>query len=586
MKVTGADALAAILEQAGIDVVSGIPGHTITDFALAVGARDNLQRLLPRHEATSAFAADVYYRVSGRMMAIFTHAFPGAGNALTAVANAYADYSALLWINGNTASVGIGRGGFQELSRQIDDDLTQLMRPAVKRVWQPRGASDLAHNTLAALKMATSGRPGPVALNVSQEVWAQEIDVPAIEVNLDKYVFSVRPRPDAESVERAAALLAEAKRPAILVGNGVNLARARAELRAFAARHDLPVVTTASGKGAFPETDVLSSGIMGWVGTGTGNFTTRNADILLVLGARLSEQTASSWVEGMSFSQHTKIIQADIEESGIGNSYPVEVPLIGHLASTIEDLSDALAHRRSLEDRSEWKAAIDNARIDWEAVALASQDPGETGHIGPGAVVQALRRAYPGPVNLVNDCGKHHKWILQQFEARDDDYIISSMGGASMGIGLPGAIGAHLARPDAPTISWLGDGGLAMSLSALPTITEYRLPIVIVVIDDASYGVVHNTQMSQAGRTAFADFDGSGTNPDYRLDFSAVAEACGIPGFTVSDPAKIDDAFAWAKAQNGPALITIQAKKSAGHPSGGGTLKTLNDRSSSLVWKG
>jgi acetolactate synthase-1/2/3 large subunit len=582
MKLTGAEVLVSILEQAGIDVVTGIPGHTIGDFALAVGARDNLQRILTRHEATSAFAADVYFRVSGRLMAVFTHAYPGAGNALTAVSNAYGDYSSLLWINGNTASFGIGRGGFQELSRQVNDDVAQLIRPSVKRVWEPRHASDIAHNTLAALREALSGRPGPVALNVSQELWSQQIEVPTADAQYSKYVFSDRPRPDAARVAEAASLLKGAKRPAVIVGNGINMARARDELRAFAARHQLPIVTTASGKGAFPETDPLSSGTMGWVGTGTGNFTTRNADVILVLGARLSEQTSSSWVDGKSFSDGVKLIHADIETSGIASSFPVEVPLLGHLTSTLEDLSDALGD--DIGDLQEWKDEIDVARAEWSEVAQASQDPGEVGHIGTGAVVQALRRAYPGPVNLVNDCGKHHKWILQQFEARDDDYIISSMGGASMGIGLPGAIGAHLARPEVPTISWLGDGGLSMSLSALPTITEYNLPIVTVVIDDASYGVVHNTQMAQAGRTAFANFDGSEKNPDYRLDFSKVAEGCGIPARTVSDPADLDEAFEWAKAQNGAALLTILSKKESIHANGVGTLNTMNDRSSSLVW--
>ncbi|MBE0694582.1 MAG: hypothetical protein IH590_15980, partial [Aquamicrobium sp.] len=176
MKKTGATVLASILEQAGISVVAGIPGHTVGDFALAVGANPALKPLLVRHESTATFAADVYFRVSGRLMAAFTHAFPGAANGLTAVANAYADYSSMFFITGNTASAGIGRGGYQELSRQINDDLTQMIRPAVKRVWQPRTAGDLASDALAALREATNGRPGPVALNVAQEIWAQEVE--------------------------------------------------------------------------------------------------------------------------------------------------------------------------------------------------------------------------------------------------------------------------------------------------------------------------------------------------------------------------------------------------------------------------
>lgn len=582
---TGAEVMADVLAAAGVTVVGGIPGHTIGDFALAVGAHDSLSELLVRHEATAAFAADVYHRVGGGLMALFTHAFPGAANALTGVANAYADYSSLVWIAGNTASAGIGRGGYQELSRQIDDDLTELMRPAVKRLWRPRTADDIAHNLLAALRESRSGRPGPVALNVSQEMWTQIATGARGRIDIDRYVFADdRPRPDTVHVAAAADLLAGARRPVILAGNGVNLARARGELRSFARRRGIPVATTASGKGAFPETDDLSVGVAGWVGTGTANFATTHADVLLVLGARLSEPTSSSWVEGTTFSDATRIIQVDADASGLANAYPVEVPVIGHLASVLSDL-DAALDDRSLSSLDAWYADIAEARREWKETELVSQTPGSIGQIGTGAVVVALRRAFPAAINLVNDCGKHHKWVAQQFVAGDDDYVVSSMGGASMGIGLAGAIGAHLARPEARTVAWLGDGGMAMSLSALPTIAEYRLPITTVVIDDASYGVVHNTQMAQVGRTAFADFDGSGTNPDYRLDFTAVAEGCGMPARTVSDPAMLDDAFDWAAAQTGPCLLTVLSDRGSQHPDGGGVLRPLNDRSRSLVWR-
>ena len=581
-KMTGATVLTTVLEQANIRVVSGIPGHTIGDFALALGENRSFTRIAPRHESTAAFAADVYFRVSGRLMAAFTHAFPGAGNALTAVANAYADYSSLFFIAGNTASASIGRGGYQELSRQINDDLTQLIRPTVKRIWQPRTAGDIASNALAALREATSGRPGPVALNVSQEIWTQEVDAPST-LEIAKFIFDARPRPDSQSVERAARLLAGAKRPVILAGNGVNIGRARAQLRALVELLAIPVATTASGKGSFPENHPLSVGVAGWTGTGTANEATRSADVILVLGARLSEATASSWAPNATFSTRTRIIQADIDLTAIANAGPVEEALVGDLRSTLDDLASVMRGRKGA-DLSTWYNHLNDARSAWEKTAAASQELGLVGAIGTGAVVQALRKSTDRPMNLVNDCGKHHKWIVQQFEAREDDYVVSSMGGASMGIGLPGAIGAALARPEGRTVAWLGDGGLAMSLSALPTVAEYRLPIVIVVIDDAAYGVIRNMQMAQTSRTAFALFDGSGTNPDYRLDFAAVANGCGIPGRTVTDPAELGAAFAWAMEREGPCLLNILSNIESVHPAGGGMLRTLDDRSRSLVW--
>ncbi len=323
--------------------------------------------------------------------------------------------------------------------------------------------------------------------------------------------------------------------------------------------------------------------MLGWVGTGTANEAARSADVILVLGARLAETTASSWVPGATFTPGTRLIHADAELSGVANAYPVAEVLIGDLAATLDDLAAALGDA-SAPELDGWLAHLDQARTAWSTVVRRSRAPGRFGAIGTGAVVQALRTAYPGPLNMVNDCGKHHKWVVQQLQAREDDQIISSMGGASMGIGLAGAIGAALARPEAPTIAWLGDGGLAMSLAALPTVAEYRLPVLTVVIDDASYGVVHNTQMAAAGRSAFADFDGSGTHPDYRLDFTAVAQGCGIPARTVADPAELDAAFAWAKAQDGPAVLTVLSDKGSVQPSGGGQLRPLEDNSRRLVW--
>jgi acetolactate synthase-1/2/3 large subunit len=581
-KMTGATVLTTVLEQAGIRVVSGIPGHTIGDFALAVGAHPCLASILPRHESTAAFAADVYFRVSGRLMAAFTHAFPGAGNALTAVANAYADYSSLFLITGDTASASLGRGGYQELSRQINDDLTQLIRPTVKRIWQPRTAGDIASNALAALREATSGRPGPVALNVAQEIWTQEVEAPST-LEIAKFTFDARPRPDSQSVERAARLLAGAKRPVVLAGNGVNIGRARAQLRGLVELTGIPVATTASGKGCFPENHPLSVGVAGWTGTGTANEATRSADVILVLGARLSEPTASSWVPDATFGVQTRIIQADIDLAGISNACPVDEALVGDLRSTLDDLA-LVMKGGTRPDLPAWYDHLSKARFAWQKMAAASQSLGAVGAVGTGAVVQALRNSIDRPINLVNDCGKHHKWIVQQFEARENDHVVSSMGGASMGIGLPGAIGAALARPEAKTVAWLGDGGLAMSLAALPTVAEYRLPIVIVVIDDAAYGVIRNTQMAQTNRTAFALFDGSGTNPDYRLDFTAVANGCGIPGRTIANPAELGAAFAWAMEQHGPCLLNILSDIESVHPAGGGVLRTLDERSRSLVW--
>ena len=582
-RMTGAEVLADVLQEVGVEYVAGIPGHTVNDFALAVGASKGLRPILVRHEATATFAADVYFRISGKPMVAFTHAFPGAANGLVGLANAYADYSAVIHVGGDTASAALGRGGYQELSRQFNGDTAQLLRPVTKRVWQPRSASDIAQNAVAAYITAVSGRPGPVSLNVPQEIWSEDAGSDGAP---DIAGFAVRgkSRPDQSAVERTATLIGRAARPLIVAGNGVNVGRARAELMTLARENGIPVATTAVGKGAFPEDDPLSVGVVGWTGSGLANAAARAADLILVLGARLAETTASSWAHGATFNPGaTTFVQADIDQSAIANAYPVAEALIGDMTNVLADLELSLASS-TRPDLADWRGQLSAERASWAQTALASRAPGTTRSIGTGAVVCALRRSSAEPLNLVNDCGKHHKWIVQQFEARKDDYVVSSMGGASMGIGLAGAIGAALARPQVRTVAWLGDGGLSMSLAALPTVAEYRLPITIVVIDDAAYGVVANMQMNQKGRTAFSVFDGSGTNPDYRLDFAAVARACGIAARVVADPGELTSAFGWAMQQDGPSLLNIISNRQSVHPAGGGVLQPLAQNARELMW--
>jgi acetolactate synthase I/II/III large subunit len=570
MKVTGAQLMARTLREAGVEVVSGIPGHTVVSLAQAVGHEEGLRPFLVRHEAIATFAADVYYRISGRLMAAFTHTFPGTTNALSGVANAYADSSAMLLITGETAGPALGRGAYQELSRQFDGDNPQLVRHAVKRLWQPRSALDLVDKTLLAVRTATTGRPGPVALSVFQEIWDEEVDIPAWP-SADGYLFDTASRPAADVVERLHRALATAERPVIVAGNGVNLARARAELMAVAERYQVPVVTTVTGKGAFPDEHPLSLGVVGWVGTSAANYATREADLVVALGARLTETTSSSWQPGVTFDfDRSTLVQVDIDPDAIANFYPVDEAVVGDARLTLLDLMAAAEDGQPVADRSAWSERLRRERQAWAERAAASQVPGSRGLIGVGAVVQSMRRAYTSPVNLVCDVGKHHKWIVQQFDAREDDYVVNSVAAGTMGIGPAGAIGAALARPAAQTIAWTGDGGMSMSLPVWPTVAEHQLPITYVVADDQAYGAVANIQQEQFGETVFSEFHGGGSNPGYSLDLAAVAEACGIPSRRVEDPSELDDAFAWARDNGGPTVLDVQIDRASVVPSGGG----------------
>lgn len=569
MKVNGAKLLTSVLKDAGVEVVAGIPGHTIFAFANAVPEEEGLRPFLVRHEAIAAFAADVYFRLTGRMMAVFSHSVPGAANLAVGVANAYADSSAMIVITGETASDSLGRAAYQELSRGFDGDTGQWMRHISKKVWQPRSPAQLVEHALRALKMAPAGRPGPVSLDVYQEIWEAEIDVPGLP-RTEGFLIEDRTRPNAGSVDRAAELLKSANRPLIVAGAGVNLGRAQVELLSLAEKLDVPVATTVSGKGAFPEDHRLSLGIIGWVGTEPANAAGQGADVILAVGCRMSESTTSSWQPGITFNlQSQRLIQSDIDVNEIANVFPVDVALVGHAREVLQDLSSATGSSAA-EERQTWLNRLTRKKKAWrEIVDGSASDAGSP--IRVGRVVGGLRRALGrNRVNLICDVGKHHKWVVQQFEAHQGDAVVSSMGAATMGIGPCGAVGAALANNGARTIAWTGDGGLSMVPFVLPTAAEYNLPIVFMVIDDGAYGAVANIQQARFGRTVYSEFNGSGANPSYRLDIARLAEACGVSARKVTASDELDSSIAWALEQGGPVVLDIIVDRGSMAPEGGG----------------
>jgi len=566
VKITGAQLLARTLAACGVEYVSGIPGHTVFPFANIV-RQEGLTPFLVRSEAISTFAADVYYRLSGKLMAVFAHSVPGTTNLAAGLANAYADSSALILISGETARDSLGRGAYQELSRQFDGDVAGFTRHLTKRSWLTHTPWQLAEQTLRAAKVATVGRPGPVSLHVYQDVWDQEIEVPAWPDGTG-YLVTNDFRPGDDAIERAARLIGSAERPLIVAGNGVNLGRAQAHLVELAERLNAYVVTTVTGKGAFPENHPLSLGVVGWVGTQAANSAALSADLVLAVGARLGETATSSWQEGASFRlSEARLIQCDVDPAEIATVFPVDVALVGDAGLTLGALSQACA---SVERRA-WQDTIDRQMADWRA-RVADLPEVRDGLMQVAPVVKALRASTLGrPVTIVGDIGKNHKWPAQQFEVHAGDAVVSSMGAGTMGFGTCGAVGAALARPESRTISWCGDGGLSMTSYVLPTVAEHRLPITFVVLDDGAFGEVANIQEERYGRTIFSEFDGSGHNRGYHLRIDALAEASGIPARRVDAPADLKAAFEWAAEADGPALIDVIVDRRSRVPSGGGS---------------
>jgi acetolactate synthase I/II/III large subunit len=567
IEATGSNLLVRLLESLGIDVVAGVPGGTVSTLAVEIGAAKEINHILVQNEAAAAFAADVYFRVSGRLMAIMLHSSPGVGNALTAISAAYLDSSSMLIIAGEVDRDLIGRGAIHDLSRGSDGEVAQLLGRVTKRTWQTHSALQIVEHVLRATKLAIVQRPGPVALSVFKDIWTERVEIPTWPSPVG-YSVSARSAADPGEVERAVQLLANARRPMILAGNGVNISRARAGLRALAEKLQAPVATTSGGKGAFPEDHPLSVGVIGWVGTSSANWTGSNADVVLALGSRLSDSTTSGWQPGVSFDfSHTKLIHLDIDPEIIGNVYPADVALLGDAGATIDELIGRLDGPAALPD---WRAEVERAKADWvQVVQECVEMPGDLLQIG--YVVAALRAKTSGtPVNLVTDIGNHSSWLVQQFPAAADDIIITSMGAGTMGIAPSGAVGAALARPQARTVAWVGDGGMAMTSYVLPTLAQYRLPVTVIVLDNGGFSSVEKAMTRRLGSHAFARFDGSGSNPNYRIDFSMLANACGVEARRVTTQQELEDALEWALASDEPCLLDVIVDPLSNFPDGGG----------------
>jgi acetolactate synthase-1/2/3 large subunit len=304
------------------------------------------------------------------------------------------------------------------------------------------------------------------------------------------------------------------------------------------------------------------------VGTQAANSAALNADLVLAVGARLSETATSSWQEGASFRlSEARLIQCDVDPAEIATVFPVDVALVGDAGLTLGALSESCA---SVERRA-WQDTMDRLKADWRA-RIAGLPDSRDGLMQVAPVVRALRASTLGrPVTIVGDIGKNHKWPAQQFEAHTGDAVVSSMGAGTMGFGTCGAVGAALARPESRVISWCGDGGLSMTSYVLPTVAEHRLPITFVVIDDGAFGEVANIQEERYGRTIFSEFNGSGENCGYHLRIDALAEASGIPARRVESPADLKGAFDWAAEADGPVLIDVIVDRRSRVPSGGGS---------------
>ena len=561
MQLTGADILAEYLVREGVPYAAGIPGHGSWTLVDALIDRQPHIKLLPvMHEQSAVHLADGYYRASGKPLAAFTSIGPGATNTVVGIATAYADSTAVLLITGSTHTYMRGHTVLQEIDRVHDANNARIFEPIVKRWWQPSRVDMVPYVVQRAFAEMLSGRPGPVLLDMPMDVQADAADV-TIPDPCQRQEFG-RPRPDPDMVERAAALLAGAQRPVIVVGGGAITADAGAELVAVAEHVGAAVVTTWMGKGAIPEDHELNAWSVGDTASTCGNALAANADVVLAVGCRFTDWTASSYRPGVSFSiPPSKLIQIDVDAHELGKNYPVEVALLGDARASLADLLAALRQRgkaHAYRDSS-YYAEIQRQKARWEQIKAERRDSAVR-PMTQARAVHELRQALDRRAVVTTGAGVVQAVVRQDFPVYEARTHITSGGFSTMGFTVPAAIGAQLAHPDRQVAGIAGDGDFMQTMQEMAVAAMQDLPVLFVILNNAGWISIKGGQLANFGRTAMTDFvrkDGSVYTPA----FAEVAKNFGLHGERVEDPAEVKPAVERALATHGPALVEVMVAR-------------------------
>jgi acetolactate synthase I/II/III large subunit len=552
VRLTGAEIVVDFLARAGVRFAAGIPGHgcwNLTDALLDRSA--DIRTIQVMHEQSAVHLADGFYRASGEPMLAFTSIGPGATNTVIGMATAYVDSTAVALFTGSPHTYLRGRGLLQELDRRHVADNPRIFEPVVKEWWQPSRVDELPFVLERAWWAMRSGRPGPVLLDVPMDLQAESTEV----VLRDPRPVP-RTRPDADMVERAAALLAGAKRPVIVAGGGVISADATSELRLLAERLDAPVVTTWNGKGAIDETHPLAAQTIGDTGSTIGNALASSADVLLSVGCRFVDWSASSWRAGVTFAiPPTTLIQLEIDEREIGKTYPVEVPLVGDARAGLQDLLDAVG---TGEPSTDYGEEIPTLRAAWdEQVEVKSGS--EAVPMTMARAVREVQVATRPDAIVVTGAGLPQGMVKQRWVTREPRTHITSGGFSTMGFTLPAAIGASLARPDAQVLAICGDGDFLQTMQELASAAILGVPVCTVVLDNSGWISIKGGQQAHFGRSAATDFLRDGE--PYSPDFAAIGRAFGVHTESASVPNEVRPAVERALASGGPSLVHVRVDR-------------------------
>jgi acetolactate synthase-1/2/3 large subunit len=513
-KMSGAKALLKSLERQNVDAMFGILGGAVLPIYDLL-CKSNIRHVLCRHEQGAAHAADGYARASGKAGVCMATSGPGATNLVTGIANAYMDSSPIIALTGQVPTGGantsymIGRDAFQEA------DIIGITTPITKHNFQLRTAAEIPKCVKTAFYIATTGRPGPVLIDLPKNVQTEVADIDFSNgIQIRGYKPTTNPHP--LQIRKAAELLAEAQRPIILAGGGVITSNASPELLQTADLLMAPVATTFMGKGAFPETHPLSLGSIGMHGNPVANKMLCEADVMLAVGTRFSDRATGNLD---SFCAPTKKIQIDIDTAEIGKNIDVDIPIVADAKKALQALNERLAKQLKKKTNSAWTKRVKEIKAQLNPPAKAGSK-----ELKPKALLQELRKLLPEKAIVTTEVGQNQMWAALYFNALKPRTFISSGGLGTMGFGFPASIGAKVACPDRPVVDIAGDGSFRMTEQELGTSVTEDIPVIVIVLNNSVLGMVAQWQrMFFKGRYSAVKL---GSIPD----FVKLAEAYGAQG--------------------------------------------------------
>jgi acetolactate synthase I/II/III large subunit len=537
MKMNGADAILRTLEALEVDVMFGLPGGAILPLYDAMARGTTVRHVLARHEQGAGHMAEGYARASGRVGVAVATSGPGATNLVTPIADAWMDSTPLVCITGQVRSFLIGTDAFQEC------DITGITIPIVKHSWLVQDVEELPHTLMAAFHVASTGRCGPVLVDVPRDVQEAEFEF-SLPDGITLPGWKPPRRGHTRQIAAAAAALATAERPILYVGGGVLNAHATDELLALSEAARLPVVTTLMAKSGFPETHELFAGWPGMHGPKWSNWALNKADLIVAVGARFDDRVTG---KVSAFAPGATVVHLDIDAAEISKIRHADIPVVGPLKSVLAELT-TLVTRDLVEGRTEpWLRQIDEWRTEFP---LRYREDDSV--LKPQRVLESLQALTAGRDDVVwtTGVGQHQMWAMQYLLCDRPRTFISSGGLGTMGYGIPAAVGAKAARPDATVVCIDGDGCFQMTAQELATAVLEELPIVVVIVNNGYLGMVRQWQ-DMFFEERFSQIHLTQTLPDY----AALARAYGALGFTVDNPEDLDAALKEALASGQTCVV-------------------------------